>query len=130
MTISIRSLTKSFEGRLVLDDVSLDLAEGAVTTLLGPSGCGKSTLLRCINGLESFEGGEIHAFGHVLRAAGDPGRAAALRGVRAKVGFVFQQWNLFAHRNALANVMEAPVHVKRVPVAEARSRAEALLARV
>ena len=128
--IAIENLEKAYDGRMVLGGLSVAFAKGEVVSLLGPSGCGKSTLLRCINGLETFQAGSIRVGTHVLGAAGAPGRSVALAAIRKKVGFVFQQWNLFAHRTALGNIIEAPVHVKKIALDQAKDRANDLLARV
>ena len=121
--IAVRNLQKSFGGRAVLRDISLEVAAGEVACLIGPSGSGKSTILRCINGLESHDGGSIT----VDRVPVTP---QSLPAIRASVGMVFQRFNLFPHRTALQNVIEGPVHVLNQPVAEARARAMALLAKV
>ncbi|MBS2015083.1 MAG: amino acid ABC transporter ATP-binding protein [Deltaproteobacteria bacterium] len=132
--IAVHELTKRFDGRIVLDAVSLRFERGKVTSIVGPSGCGKSTLLRCINGLERFDAGSIEVGEHRIAPLG--GRAAeratraVLSRVRLEVGMVFQHYGLFAHMTALENVMEAPVHVKHVPAADARQRAEELLEKV
>ncbi|MFO0739983.1 MAG: amino acid ABC transporter ATP-binding protein [Labilithrix sp.] len=126
--ITIRALEKAFDGRPILKGISLDFEKGKVTTLVGPSGGGKSTLLRCINGLETFDAGRIVVAG-IERGPG-LGDKASLRAVRLKAGMVFQHYGLFSHMTALKNVMEAPTHVKKTPVAEARARAEALLEQV
>jgi ABC-type polar amino acid transport system ATPase subunit len=122
--IQIDGLRKTYEGRTVLSDVSLTFAQGDVSCVLGPSGCGKSTLLRCINGLTRFDAGVIKVGGLSL---GPDSPESTRSAIRRKVGFIFQQWNLFAHRTALGNVMEAPVHVRKIPVAQARDRARELL---
>ncbi len=121
--IAIEKLTKRFAGRTVLDAVSVTFEQGKVSAIVGASGCGKSTLLRCINGLETFDGGTI-------RVSGVEVGPSTLQRIRLEVGMVFQQYGLFAHKSALANVMEAPVYVKHLPKAEARARAEALLEKV
>jgi polar amino acid transport system ATP-binding protein len=121
--IEVRNLQKSFGGRAVLQDVSLDVAAGEVACLIGPSGSGKSTILRCINGLERHDDGSI-------AVDGVPVSPQSLPAIRASVGMVFQRFNLFPHRTVLQNVIEGPVHVLRQPVAEASARAMALLARV
>jgi polar amino acid transport system ATP-binding protein len=121
--IVVEKLTKRFEKRTVLDGVSMTLERGKVSALVGPSGCGKSTLLRCINGLETFDAGRIRV--NDL----DVGPKTAQR-IRLEVGMVFQQYGLFSHMSALANVMEAPVHVRGTAVKEAREEAVALLAKV
>ena len=126
--IEVDSLTKHRAGKPVLDAVSLRGAEAGVTVLVGASGSGKSTLLRCLNGLETFEGGTIEVAGHRLVAGGQP--PAVLDELRRDVGMVFQQFNLFPHLSVLDNVMLAPRVVSKLPVEEARSRAVELLDRV
>jgi len=126
--IRISKLEKAFDGRPILKGISLDFEQGKVTTLVGPSGGGKSTLLRCINGLETFDAGKIEV-GGIERGPG-AGDKASLRAVRLKAGMVFQHYGLFSHMTATNNVMEAPVHVRKVSPADARKRAEALLEQV
>jgi ABC-type polar amino acid transport system ATPase subunit len=126
--IEVDSLTKQRAGRPVLDAVSLRGAEAGVTVLVGASGSGKSTLLRCLNGLETFEGGTITIAGHRLAAGGQS--TPVLDDLRRDVGMVFQQFNLFPHLSVLDNVMLAPRVVSKLPVEEARSRAVDLLDRV
>ncbi|MFM7243630.1 MAG: amino acid ABC transporter ATP-binding protein [Planctomycetaceae bacterium] len=126
--IEIESLTKLRAGRPVLDAVSIRGAEAAVTVLVGPSGGGKSTLLRCLNGLETFEGGAVTVAGHRLVAG--PHSGVELDALRRDVGMVFQQFNLFPHLSVLDNVTLAPRTVLRMPPAEARARALDLLDRV
>jgi polar amino acid transport system ATP-binding protein len=128
--IEVHQLRKAYGDRTILDGVTATFARGQVVALVGPSGGGKSTLLRCLNGLEGFDGGHVTIAGEQLRPGGERANRAALHRVRQRVGMVFQQWNLFAHRTALGNVIEAPVHVKGVGVAEATARGAALLARV
>ena len=123
--IVIEKVTKRFGKRVVLDDVSVTFERGKVSAIVGASGCGKSTLLRCINGLESHDEGRI-AIGD-LEVTQAPSR---LHEVRRRVGMVFQQYGLFSHMSALANVMEGPLHVLKLPRAEARERAVALLEKV
>ncbi|MEO8801392.1 MAG: amino acid ABC transporter ATP-binding protein [Polyangiaceae bacterium] len=124
----VEHLKKNFGERELLRGISLSLAKHSVTALVGPSGCGKSTLLRCINGLETFDEGAVRV-GNVAIGPRTTD-AKALVALRRKVGFVFQQFNLFAHRTALGNVVEAPLHVKGLPPAQAISRANELLERV
>ncbi|MCA9534555.1 MAG: amino acid ABC transporter ATP-binding protein [Myxococcales bacterium] len=128
--VEVSALVKRFRGVEVLRGVDLTFESGRVSALLGPSGSGKSTLLRCMMGLEEFDAGSVRV-GDVTLAAG-PARkhAQERRALQQRAGLVFQQWHLFPHRSALENVMEAPVHVRRVPVAEARQKARELLAQV
>jgi ABC-type polar amino acid transport system ATPase subunit len=120
------SRVHKYFGRLhVLDDVSLEVARGEVVVVIGPSGSGKSTLLRCLNFLEPVQSGEIWIDGVRL----DHHRTN-IRQVRAEVGLVFQSFNLFPHLTALANVMLAPLVVRKRPDAEVRRDALALLAKV
>ncbi len=128
--IEVRKLKKTYGDRTVIDDVSVRFEKGQVVSLIGPSGGGKSTLLRCLNGLEDFQGGEIHIGGEVLHPGGAVRNKRALLALRRKVGMVFQQWNLFAHRTAVGNIIEAPVHVKGVSIEAATRRAKELLDRV
>src|SRR3954467_3078821 len=114
--ISVRDLVKCRGTQRVLDGVSLDVKPGEVAVVIGPSGGGKSTLLRCINGLEPFQAGEVRVDQFSLV----PGKTgpAELRQLRLRVGFVFQQFNLFPHLNALQNVMSGPLWAQGRPRAE------------
>jgi polar amino acid transport system ATP-binding protein len=123
--IAIRGVRKSFGSNLVLDGISLDVRQGEVVCVIGPSGSGKSTLLRCVNGLESYDAGEITVAGQ--RVDRDVHHIVA---IREKVAMVFQRFNLFPHRTALENVIEGPVYVKREPRSAALERGRALLERV
>jgi len=128
--IELRSVKKSFGDRCVLAGISATFAKGSAVSLVGPSGGGKTTLLRCLNGLESFDQGSIQIAGETIVAGGEANNRAALARVRARVGFVFQQFHLFSHRTALGNVIEAPVHVRNESVASATERAKELLTKV
>ncbi|HKQ70077.1 MAG TPA: amino acid ABC transporter ATP-binding protein [Polyangiaceae bacterium] len=129
--IEVRGLCKRHGALDVLSDVNLSVAKGEVAAIVGPSGGGKSTLLRCMNGLEAFERGAVLLGDLELTAAAQGSTpAATLRAVRRKVGFVFQQFNLFAHMHALGNVAEAPVHVAGMSQASAEKEARELLAKV
>ena len=121
--IEIASLVKRFGATTVLDGVDLDVAEGEVVAIIGRSGSGKSTLLRCINGLETIDGG------HVV-AAGVPVQPSRMREVRRFVGMIFQSFNLFPHLSALENVALPQIVINRTPKEEARAKAALLLERV
>jgi polar amino acid transport system ATP-binding protein len=126
---------KSFGKLDVLKGVDLVVQPQQTVVLLGPSGGGKSTILRCINHLEKIDAGRLWVDGELMgyRQRGDALHEMKTKDVarqRAKIGMVFQRFNLFPHRTALENVMEAPVHVKRMPRAEAERDALALLRQV
>ncbi len=128
--ITVTDLHKRFGPTEVLRGVSLQVGRGEVAVILGASGCGKSTFLRTINGLDSFDQGRIQVADIVLEGAAGPGRDAALRQIRRRVGMVFQQFHLFPHRTVIENVMEAPVYVLGKARDEARQQARELLERV
>jgi polar amino acid transport system ATP-binding protein len=133
--VHVRGLTKSFGSHRVLEGVDLDVAAGEVVVLLGPSGSGKSTLLRCLNHLERPDDGFVQIDGELIgyRYAGGrlhELRPAAITRQRARIGMVFQQFNLFPHRTVLANLVEAPVAVRGLSRDEAVTQARELLARV
>jgi polar amino acid transport system ATP-binding protein len=123
--ISVREVSKSYGEHRVLDRVSVEVAKGEVVCIIGPSGSGKSTLLRCINGLESYDEGEVTIDGEAVHHERD-----SIHAIRSEVGMVFQRFNLFPHRTALENVMEGPVYVKGAARAKAKEGAAALLAKV
>jgi polar amino acid transport system ATP-binding protein len=123
-------------GRLeVLKGVSLTVRRGEVVVIIGPSGSGKTTFVRCLNHLEKIQGGRIYVNGHMIgyREAGgrlveDSGRNIARQ--RREIGMVFQRFNLFHHKTALGNIIEAPIHVLGLKQAEAVAMGHELLARV
>jgi ABC-type polar amino acid transport system ATPase subunit len=129
--IHVRSLVKSHGNLRVLDGVSLSVRRGEVATVIGPSGGGKSTLLRCINGLESFQAGEIEVDDITLKAGITHGKlAGTLQALRRRVGMVFQQFNLFPHMTVLDNVLAGPQFALRRPRDEIEPEARELLNRV
>ncbi|NHN56418.1 amino acid ABC transporter ATP-binding protein [Calidifontibacter sp. DB0510] len=129
------NVTKAFHGNEVLKGIDLHVNPGEVVCLLGPSGSGKTTFLRCINQLETINGGRIFVDGELMGYRDQGGQLYRLKdkeiaAQRREIGMVFQRFNLFPHRTALQNVMEAPVHVKRQKAATVRADALALLDRV
>jgi len=126
---------KKFGSLEVLNDFNLEVGRREKVTILGPSGSGKSTVLRLLMTLERPTSGEIYVAGEALyhREAGGrkvPANEAHMRRVRARIGFVFQQFNLFPHMTALENVIEAPIHAQGVPRREAVEQGRELLAKV
>ena len=123
--VSLSNVHKSFGAVKVLNGVSFDVARGEVAAVIGQSGSGKSTALRCINALETIEGGEITVCGHAVH---DP--KLDKRTLRRDVGIVFQSYNLFPHLTAEQNIMLAPTCVKGISKSKARDLAREVLARV
>jgi polar amino acid transport system ATP-binding protein len=123
--LSYEDVRKRYGDVAVLTGVSMEVRRQEVVCLIGPSGSGKSTLLRCTNGLESIDAGSIRLDGETL-----PRDRRGLRAVRRRMGMVFQNFELFPHRTALANVLIGPMTVLRLPRAEADARARALLEKV
>ncbi len=133
--VKAEQVCKNFGALKVLKGVTLEIGRGQVLVLVGPSGSGKSTFLRCINHLEQVNGGRLYVDGELIgyRERGDklyemPPREAAKQ--RRDIGMVFQHFNLFPHRTALANIIEAPIQVKGVKKPAAIERAKDLLDQV
>lgn len=132
--IQMLNIHKSFGDVQVLDGVNLDVYKGEVISVIGPSGSGKSTLLRCINKLEKIDQGAIRIEGITIESKDMPeyplADKADIKRVLGKTGMVFQNFNLFPHRTAVGNVMEALLTVKKLKKPEAREIAMSQLARV
>lgn len=133
--VRVGRVTKSFGGNRVLDDVSLEVPAGQVCAIIGPSGSGKSTLLRCINHLERPDGGTIHIGGDLIgyRLRGGRMHEMSEREIarqRARIGMVFQGFNLFPHLTVMGNLLEAPRQILGRSRRQAEERARALLAQV
>lgn len=133
--VKAEAVCKNFGALQVLKGVTLEIGHGEVLCMVGPSGSGKSTFLRCINHLEQVNAGRLYVDGELIgyRQRGNkihemPPREAARQ--RRDIGMVFQHFNLFPHRTVLENIIEAPIHVKRVKKNEAVARARDLLDQV
>ncbi|MGH6664026.1 MAG: amino acid ABC transporter ATP-binding protein [Pseudolabrys sp.] len=123
--IDLRGISKSFGQNKVLRGCDLTVARGEVVVICGRSGSGKSTLIKCINGLVPHDTGEIRIEGHLVG-----GKAGDWPKLRAKIGMVFQHFELYSHMSALANVALAQIHVLHRSRAEAEERSRRLLQRV
>jgi polar amino acid transport system ATP-binding protein len=123
--IELRDVHKRFGLLEVLKGITASVEKSEVVCIIGPSGSGKSTILRCINGLESYDEGDI-----VVEGARVDSKVASIVAIRTQVSMVFQRFNLFPHRTALENVVEGPIFVKNEPRALALERGRALLAQV
>ena len=129
------NVMKAFNGIPCLKGIDLDVRKGQVVCLLGPSGSGKTTFLRCINQLETIDGGRIWVDGELMGYADRAGTlhhltSKAIAAQRREIGMVFQKFNLFPHKTAIENIMEAPIQVKGENKSAARERAVTLLERV
>ncbi len=127
--IRVSNLVKEHGQLRILNGVTVEFARGKVAGIVGPSGSGKSTLLRCINGLETFQAGEV-VVGDVRLAGGAHPPKDTLVRLRRAVGMVFQSFNLFPHMTVLENVMSGPVYALGKSKAEAEGAAKSLIARV
>ena len=132
MILEMNNIEKSFGNVHVLRDISLQVDQGEVVSIIGPSGSGKSTLLRCATFLERVDAGEIRYMGEAAVSADAYGNttyvdAATLRGIKRYFGLVFQNFNLFPHYSVLKNVMDAPIHVQKRDRREVRAEALELL---
>jgi glutamine transport system ATP-binding protein len=125
MIIEVKNLHKSFGKLDVIKDISCNIEEKEVISIIGPSGSGKSTFLRCLNGLESVDRGQIKINGHEIT-----NKKTNKLEVRKEVGMVFQSFNLFMHMSVIDNIILAPMKVKKQPKAEAKEYAMNLLGKV
>jgi polar amino acid transport system ATP-binding protein len=123
--IELKEVHKSFGANHVIRGFTASVSRGEVVCVIGASGSGKSTILRCINGLESYDQGEVRVEGQRVNRYD-----RSIATVRMHVSMVFQRFNLFPHRTALQNVTEGPIYVRKEPREEAIERGRALLARV
>ncbi|MBR1931705.1 MAG: amino acid ABC transporter ATP-binding protein [Lachnospiraceae bacterium] len=137
--LEMNHVKKSFDGKGVLEDISLKVREGEVVSVIGPSGSGKSTLLRCATLLEHMDGGELIYLGQTAcsEKPDKQGKSrcvyaskAELKEIRKSFGLVFQSFHLFPHYSVMKNIIDAPIHVDKVPHGEAVERAERLLAQL
>lgn len=133
--ISVKNLYKSFDGHLVLNDISISVEEGDLVSIIGPSGCGKSTFLRCLNCLEELDSGFIRINGVSVSCCPTTSRLSEdfydkAHDLREHVGMVFQKFNLFPHKTILENIMMAPMLVKNESKEKAEENAIRLLKKV
>ncbi|MDR3210999.1 MAG: amino acid ABC transporter ATP-binding protein [Planctomycetota bacterium] len=123
--LAVTGLGKNFGERVVLQDVSFQIAKGEVVVVIGPSGCGKSTLLRCLNGLEKADAGQVRLDGQDLCQG-----QIKWSLVRQRIGMVFQSYDLFPHLTVKENLLLGPLRAQRRRRVEALAQAEELLDRV
>lgn len=134
--LKVDDLHKSFGAHHVIKGVSMEAQKGDVIAILGASGSGKSTFLRCINLLETPNSGDVYLAGEKMRMKQNrhgetvPQDIKQVERMRSRLAMVFQGFNLWSHMTVLENVLEGPVYVQKTPKAEAREKAEALLAKV
>lgn len=121
--LALENIHKSFGENEVLKGINFELKQGEKIVILGPSGSGKSTILRCINHLEEFQKGSICFKGKKVSHS-------ELNSLRTNIGMVFQRFNIFSHMTVLENIIEAPIHIKKMKKADAVKLAEELLQKV
>jgi polar amino acid transport system ATP-binding protein len=126
--LKVTGLGKRYGTRVLFEGLSFTVAGGESVAVMGESGTGKTTLLRCLDGFEQADCGTVAVADVQLDHGQAPARfRAQTLALRRRMGFVFQGWHLFSHRRIVDNVMEGPVHVRRMPVEAARDKARALL---
>ena len=136
LMVKAHGVRKHFGTLQVLKGINLEVAPSEVVCMIGPSGSGKSTFLRCVNHLEKIDGGRLYVDGELVGyRQQEDGKVYELNenqiaGKRAEIGMVFQRFNLFPHKTALGNVVEAPIHVKGESRKDAREQGRELLERV
>ena len=125
--LELKNIKKTFDENVIIKNLSLSVEKGEVIVILGPSGCGKSTLLRCINGLETIQGGEILLDGEVIS-----NRKKDMHLIRQKIGMVFQSYDLFPHLTVMKNLLLGPRHAHEMNfnIEESKKEAEMWLERV
>lgn len=133
--VTVRGVEKRYGDLHVLKGIDLDVHKGEVIVIVGSSGSGKTTFIRCINHLEKIQAGRIEVNGHLIGYCERKGQMVEdsernIARQRCEVGMVFQLFHLFPHLTALENIIEAPVHVRKIPKEEAIQTGRALLARV
>jgi polar amino acid transport system ATP-binding protein len=128
--IDIKNLSKSFGSHQVLHNIDFSVQPSQVVVVIGPSGSGKSTFLRCMNGLETAEGGTLHACGHTVVEDGQMMSEAKLDALRSEVGMVFQSFNLFPHLSVLHNITLAPMALRNTSRQDADAQGMRLLEKV
>lgn len=133
--VKIKGLHKFYGSHHVLKGIDMTVNQGEVSVLIGPSGSGKSTILRCVNLLETIDAGRVYVGNELIGYKERNGKLHQLTPQeiakqRSEIGMVFQRFNLFGHKTALENIIEAPIHVKQIPKAVARAQGMELLKQV
>jgi len=131
MSLKVEGLYKNFDGNVVLNNISFEIDRGEIVTVIGPSGAGKTTLLRCINGLERCDNGTIEIDENYLCNNNEESTIYCSKQdmvtIRKKVGYVFQNFNLFPHMTVIDNIMEAPIQVNKMNKKEAKEKTMKIL---
>jgi polar amino acid transport system ATP-binding protein len=133
--VKAENVNKWFSDLHVLNDINVEVCQNETVVVVGPSGSGKSTLLRCINHLEKINTGRLFVNGHLIGYKERNGKLIEvsereIARQRQEIGMVFQRFNLFPHLSAIENIIEAPMHVRKIPRDQAIADAERLLTRV